>query len=233
MSRDFNKPQHHKNDSSWPATPFPSLTNGWWHVSGHAVKDQQVFLEHRPCYQDDHCSGDMIFCIQCLLDTCSPYVLFITLYNHIHTRSALNVNRCSTSRGRIMWASEVFPPSRLTIITMIHLVLLYKRCFSLCVSAWGDQSVSKWGVSNYEHKQTTPHTCVLVCCNEGDTACCPSTKGRWETYQILIFHPCQASFFWPAVKSNHHYCKSCNTISSLWSTDVAEAMNLHVLTVMN
>lgn len=84
----------------------------------------------------------------------------------------------------------------------------------VCVLVLGDQSVSKWRVFNYEHKQTTPRTYVLVYCNDGDTMKIMSS--RWalliHRYQILHF-PLLLSLN-HTVKSDHHYCKFSNPICS-------------------
>lgn len=80
----------------------------------------------------------------------------------------------------------------------------------VCVLAWGGLSVTKWQVFNSKNKQTTPRTCVLVYCNEGDT----STKIMLSSYEGLLRHRYQILRLIPplVVKSNHHYCKSGNPI---------------------
>ena len=132
------------------------------------------------------------------------------VHDILHLQSPLKW--CWCLLDTIMLACEVFAPSiLLTIITMIHLVLLYNRRLSLCAS-WpgGDPSVSKWQIFNYKNKQTTPRTCVLVYCNEGDTSMKRMLSSEYWEREISSSQ--FLSFTALAVQSNHHYCKLGNPI---------------------
>lgn len=100
--------------------------------------------------------------------------------------------------------------------------IIQQTSLFVCVLAWGDRSVSKWRVFNYEHKHTTPRTYVLVYSNEGDTSvkivvviAQRMTEKEISDSLFFFFYPSPASF-------SLSRCKITITVSSvIQSADIA------------
>lgn len=144
------------------------------------MKYWETFLERRPFYENNYRSGEFVICAPASTPRCfNSFSFSCTHSSHTFSAKAMPVLKWHCNVG--FWGIPSQHPADNNYNDSFSFIIEQTSLF-VCVTAWGDLSVSKWRVFNYKHKQTTPRTYVLVYCNDGDT----STKIMLSSHKGLL-----------------------------------------------